>query len=222
MLEKLYEQIDKLRDGNERVCDRCGEILKSKYFPYKSINLCLWCYEKNHNIILRTLRKKLRLSKFAIGPSKILRGLLCPYCGEETITREGSIYVCSICSSEVNVKKKHIQKIKPKLCPACGSSQIRKARLSNNNHNEYFCKNCQSIWDFAKTKKGDFIRKTSVEKILSYLKNQKENNEPIEFYYRDDIKPRKIYDYFLDDKYINVKSDKGYFIKFLIDRIKKI
>ena len=188
MLEKLYEQIDKLRDGNERVCDKCGEILKSKYFPYKFINLCLWCYEKNHNIILRTLRKKLRLTKFAVSPNKILKGLVCPYCNEETIIKDGFIYVCSTCNSEVNVKKKHIQ-------------NTQKTKIK---------------------KKDQFIRETATGKILTYLKNQKESNKPIEFYYRNDVKPRKIYDYFLDEKYINVRSEQGYYIKFLIDRIRKI
>ena len=127
------------------------------------------------------------MAKSAVSPNKILKGLICSYCNKEAITKEGSIYVCNVCNSEV--VKRSINKTPEK----------RKIK-----------------------KKDQFVREVAIEKILSYLKNQKENNKPIEFYYRNDVKPRKIYDYFLDEKYINVRSDKRYFIKFLIDRIRKI
>ena len=51
---------------------------------------------------------------------------------------------------------------------------------------------------------------------------QETNNMTLKFWYRDDVNPREMNDYFIDKKYVQVKSDKGYFIKFLIDRIRKI
>jgi len=74
----------------------------------------------------------------------------------------------------------------------------------------------------TKTQNVDFKRETDLTVIKNYLENQKVNDDPIKFWYREDINPREIYDYNVDDKYINARSDKGYFIKFLIDRIRKI
>lgn len=45
---------------------------------------------------------------------------------------------------------------------------------------------------------------------------------PLKFWYRDDTKPREMYDYYIDEKYVQVRADKGYYIKFLTDRIRKI
>lgn len=73
-----------------------------------------------------------------------------------------------------------------------------------------------------KQKRTLFNRENSVEEITEYLRNQKNNNFPIRFWYRDDISPRKVSNYFIDEKYIQVKSDKGYYIKFLIDKVRKI
>jgi hypothetical protein len=61
-----------------------------------------------------------------------------------------------------------------------------------------------------------------LKEIVAYLKNQEIKKQPLIFWYRDDNTPRKIYDYFVDKKYVNVRSDKGYYIKFLIDKIRKI
>lgn len=41
-------------------------------------------------------------------------------------------------------------------------------------------------------------------------------------YYREDSEPRIIRNYKLDDKYIHVKSDKGYYYKYLIEAIRRI
>jgi len=61
-----------------------------------------------------------------------------------------------------------------------------------------------------------------LETIKKYLHTQKQNNSPLTFYYRQDTSPRKVFDYFIDDRYVQVRSDKGYYIKFLIDKIRKI
>jgi hypothetical protein len=67
-----------------------------------------------------------------------------------------------------------------------------------------------------------FKRETDLETIKSYLSRQKASNQPIEFYYRQDKTPRKIYNYYLDERYINAKGNQRYYIKFLIDKIRKI
>ena len=67
-----------------------------------------------------------------------------------------------------------------------------------------------------------FKRETDLETIKKYLHTQKQNNSPLTFYYRQDTSPRKVFNYFIDDRYVQVRSDKGYYIKFLIDKIRKI
>lgn len=113
-------------------------------------------------------------------------------------------------------------KLKPKNCPKCKSERIRKASLSYNKHNKYYCKNCNEVWDFEGAQKNNFKRENTLEEIIAYLKNQETNHMPLKFWYRDEIKSREMYDYFIDEKYVQVRSDEGYFIKFLIDRIRKI
>ena len=71
-------------------------------------------------------------------------------------------------------------------------------------------------------KKKNFKREADIETIKAYLHKQEETNSPISFYYREDISPRKFYNYFIDDKYVQVWSNKGYYIKFLIERIRKL
>jgi hypothetical protein len=67
-----------------------------------------------------------------------------------------------------------------------------------------------------------FARETGLEEIKNYLRRQKAVNAPVVFYYRKDSSPRRIYNYYLDERYVYVRSDKGYYIKFLIDKIRKI
>lgn len=74
----------------------------------------------------------------------------------------------------------------------------------------------------TKCKKDIFQRENTLAEIVAYLKNKKANNMPLKFWYRGDTNARDVYDYYLDEKYVNVRSEKGYFIKFLIDRIRKI
>ncbi len=72
-------------------------------------------------------------------------------------------------------------------------------------------------------KEENFNRESSLESINSYLLKQFANSKPIKFYYRDDIAPREFSSFFIvDNKYIKVLGSKGYYITFLIDRIRKI
>jgi hypothetical protein len=83
-------------------------------------------------------------------------------------------------------------------------------------------KEAASVRTARKKKKDRFQRETSLEVIKSYLKNNEILKNPLVFFYREDTSPRVISDYYLDEKYINVKSTEGYYIKFLIDKIRKI
>jgi hypothetical protein len=68
-----------------------------------------------------------------------------------------------------------------------------------------------------------FKRENTLEEIISYLKNQKANNLPLKFWYRSDIRPREVDDYYVGEKYLQVKYKYNkYYIKFLIDKIRKI
>ena len=55
----MHSDIANLIDGDKRSCDNCHEIKESRYFPYKSKPLCLWCYEKINNITLYKKRQEI-------------------------------------------------------------------------------------------------------------------------------------------------------------------
>jgi hypothetical protein len=114
----------------------------------------------------------------------------------------------------------------------CNSKYFEK-RGFRNGKQRYRCKECGRDWTSnevtrrksvkpLKTEKL-FLRENTLEEIINYLKSTEANGMPLQFWYRDDIEPRNIYDdYFIDEKYVNVLSEKGYYIKFLIDKIRKI
>ena len=62
----------------------------------------------------------------------------------------------------------------------------------------------------------------NIKKIMANILSLASNNAPLRFWYRSDIEPRNIRNYFINEKYLNVRSEKGYYIKFLIDKIRKI
>ncbi|NCD01165.1 IS1 family transposase [bacterium] len=243
----MHNQIDKLKYGDERACDDCGKIFESSRFPYKSVNLCLWCYEKQHGIRLKTLRNKLRIPSFQ---SKIKSRKLtidsnnkpnfCPNCYSDKIRKarlsqnKHNKYLCRECNniwdSEIKQDNTELNKsrnISPdSKCPVCNSLNYEKKGFRNGKQ-RYICKDCGRNWTSgvyveSVKKKNNFKSESTLEEILNYLKKREKNNMPLKFWYRDDIKPREVYDYFIDDKYIQVKSGKGYYIKFLIDKIRKI
>lgn len=161
----------------------------------------------------------------------------------------GSRQICSICQAESIVIDKNgnkicrncekTSKIHQKLqikqsetrCPACNSTNYEKKGFRNEKQ-RYICKDCGRNWTSGgvaenlfsrKIKTKDtFQRENTLEEIVAYLKNQEANNMSIKFWYRNDTKVREMHDYFVDDKYVQVRSDKGYYIKFLIDKIRKI
>ena len=116
-------------------------------------------------------------------------------------------------------------------CPACNSINYEKKGFRNQKQ-RYICKDCGRNWTSNGTinnfvsrnpkVKDTFQRENTLEEIIVYLKNQETNNKPLKFWYRDDVNPREMYDYFIDEKYVQVRADKGYYIKFLIDKIRKI
>jgi hypothetical protein len=71
-------------------------------------------------------------------------------------------------------------------------------------------------------KKEIFSRENSIDEIRSYLIEQKALNKPIKIFYRDDLTSRTLHGFNIDGPYLKVRNKKGYYIKFLIDRIRKI
>lgn len=116
-------------------------------------------------------------------------------------------------------------------CPVCNSLNYEKKGFRNQKQ-RYICKDCGRNWTdnlIAKNtiskklkRKDSFQRENTLEEIIYYLKNQESKNKPLKFWYRSDLEPREMHDYFIDEKYVQVRADKGYYIKFLIDRIRKI
>lgn len=156
------------------------------------------CYEKKHNRTLHSFREKLQ------------------YDNNNFFTQD--VY------KQSNYSNSTIK------CPLCYSQQIEKKGIRKGKQ-RYYCKKCGKNWTAElqssaskeiKKESDGFYSETSLREIWEYLKLQETFHTPITFYYRNDVKPRKIYDYYLDKNYINVKTEKGYYIKFLINKIRKI
>jgi len=190
-----------LKDGVERVCDGCGKIYKDIYFPYKSVNYCINCYEKKHGIVLHTYRKSI-----GVNYSSVIFPVVRKIIKEKDILNRGN------------------------SCPTCYSNNFEKKGFRNGRQ-RYICKDCGRNWTsteisskglFEGIKKHDFERENTLKDIITYLKKQEIAKDPLIFWYRDDVTPRNVYDYHIDEKYVNVRSSKGFFMRFLIDKIRKI
>ena len=253
----------------------------AKYFPFKSVDLCLDCWEEKHHRLLHTFRKELNYYN-NYNPKQAKHG---------EAHNNISVSWCPYCYSS-RVEKKGIRNGKQRCyCKNCGKNWTFEIPLDNNqkgtknesdilNHQEYKYdkyppindKNSLSekILQYLKNNPGEkaktiasdlgadkkqinfllyvklrgkciaknycwypkeqlnekntdnFTREFDVETIKTYIKNKKANNKPIVFYYRNDSFPRIFHEYFLDGKYIKVRTDEGYHLTFLIDKIKKL
>lgn len=229
----MHSQIDRLKEGDERACDNCGRIYEAIYFPYKSVNHCIDCYEKMHGVILHKYRKRINRNFFVKKTRIFERNLqVCPICQAESLfVDKGGNKICRNCEKIRKNQKKLKTKQEGTKCPACGSVNYEKKGFRNTKQ-RYICKECGRNWTSNKivenlvyrksNTKDNLQRENTLEEIVVYLKSQKENNMPLKFWYRNDTEPRETYDYFIDEKYVNVHSDKGYFIRFLINKIRKI
>lgn len=179
-------------------------------------------------------RKKIsRKHSFAKTPKRLVESRqVCSICQAESlvIDKNGN-KICRNCEKTSKIHQKLQTKQRVIKCPACDSANYEKKGFRNGKQ-RYVCKDCDRNWTSdgivknlfsGKTKTKDtFQRENTLEEIVTYLKNQEANNMPIKFWYRNDTKVREMHDYFVDDKYVQVRSDKGYYIKFLIDKIRKI
>lgn len=155
---------------------------------------------------------------------------VCPTCQAESlaIDRNGN-EICRNCEKTLKIYKK-INRNETR-CPACSSANYEKKGFRRERQ-RYVCKDCGRNWTSEEVIKGlistnikneySFQTENTLEEVITYLKNQAKNNKPLSFWYRNDVEPRKIYNYFIDEKYVQVRSDKGHYIKFLIDKIRKI
>lgn len=64
VLADYHQQIEKLINKEDRTCEKCERIYASHFFPYKNINLCLCCYEKDRHTCLHKFRANLDDSEY--------------------------------------------------------------------------------------------------------------------------------------------------------------
>jgi len=50
--------MEELESGTHRICIGCEKIFIAEFFPFKSVDLCVDCWEKKYRRTLRTFRKK--------------------------------------------------------------------------------------------------------------------------------------------------------------------
>lgn len=151
-LEDLYEQIDKLQDWDERACISCGKIFESKYFPYKTKNQCVNCYEKKHWKTLRTFRQRLNYyerTEENLNDNNV-----------ENATTKLTSLNCPTCNS-TNVKGKWYRNDKKRLlCDDCGKNWSISL--------DDVVDNTQKIVDIRK--EDTFKRENSIKEIMDYLR----------------------------------------------------
>lgn len=198
IVSDLHNQIDKLHNWDDRTCDNCLNIFSSNFFPYKTKNLCLNCYEKVNKKTLHTFRSNLKKdnSNEYVENNITNSSDVCPYCNSKNIWSKWYRWdtkrlVCKNCTKSWSVPM---------------NSYIEsKIKISNTKNEE------------------DFIREDSIENIKKYLNNNKNNNLPVSFYYKDKNSMDQYYNYYFDDKYLYVKSwYSKFYIKYLIDKIRKV
>lgn len=196
------------------------------------MNYCIDCYESKHRIILRKHRRKISRKKSSkkISNSFVPSYKVCSTCqAESLIVDRSGVEVCKNCEKTLKINKK--MKHNEAICPVCSSVNYEKKGFRNGKQ-RYMCKDCGRSWTSGGAVKNTISTKTkqenifkaenTPEEIIAYLKDQEKYNKPLVFWYRDDINPRITYDYFIDEKYVQVRADEGYYIKFLIDKIRKI
>lgn len=72
-------------------------------------------------------------------------------------------------------------------------------------------------------KEDSFIRENTIEEIRDYLKIKESNDSPVTIYYREKESMDIFYNYYFDDTYLHVKTwNSKYYIKYLIDKIRKV
>jgi len=69
----------------------------------------------------------------------------------------------------------------------------------------------------------NFTREFDIETIKEYIKNRKENNKPIAFYYRNNSFLIILHEYYLNGNYIKGKlNENGHYYTFRIDKIRRL
>ena len=207
IINDLHSQIDKLHNWDDRTCDNCLNIYPSAFFPYKTRNLCLNCYEKINNKTLHSFRQTVR------------QNWLSEYISSVNFIRNNNDNITNVTSITE--------------CPYCWSTDIW-SKWYRWDTKRLVCKNCNKSWSVSLNsyikpenekiiKEDNFLSENSIEEIRNYLEMKKNNNLPVSFYYKDKKSMDQYYDYYFDDKYLHVKSwYSRYYIKYLIDKIRKV
>lgn len=200
-LNNLYEQIDKLHDWNDRVCTSCNKIFKSQYFPYKTKTQCVNCYEKENWKTLWTFRQRLR-----------------------DYERNSDIDSPKVEKINFNNSSNETEQ-----CPYCYSRNIQ-WKGYRNNKKRLLCNNCWKNWsvllkDIVNNieKPDTFERENTIEEIKKYLKVKESSWSSVSIYYREKNSMDTFDNYYFDDTYLYVKTwNSRYYIKYLIDKIRKV
>jgi superfamily I DNA and/or RNA helicase/very-short-patch-repair endonuclease len=199
IVSDLHNQIDKLHNWDDRTCDNCLNIFSSNFFPYKTKNLCLNCYEKVNKKILHTFRNNLKNT----NSNEYV---------ENNITNSSD--VCPYCNSKNIWSKWYRWGTKRLVCRNCSKSWSVPITA--------YIKKPENKISYTKNEE-DFIREDSLEDIKKYLNNKKNNNLPVSFYYKNKNSIDEYNNYYFDDRYLYVKSwYSKFYIKYLIDKIRKV
>jgi DNA-directed RNA polymerase subunit RPC12/RpoP len=78
------------------------------------------------------------------------------------------------------------------------------------------------IWKLKEQNKENISGEFTIETIKTYIENKGSKYKPIVFYYLNDSFPRIIREYFLDGKYLRVRTDEGECKTFLLDKIRRV
>ena len=192
-----------MEKGTHRTCIGCKKIFIAEYFPFKSVDLCLDCWEEKHHRSLHAFRKKWEYTDIynSTNDEIILSEKILQYLKNNPGEKAKTI------ASDLGADKKQINfLLYVKLRGKC---------IAKN-----YCWYLK--WQLNEKNTDNFTKEFDVETIKTYIKNKKANNKPIVFYYRNDSFPRIIHEYVLDGNYIRVITDEGQHKTFLIDKIKKL
>jgi len=123
--------------------------------------------------------------------------------------------------SKDNVSIRSLSSRKPRLitCPNCQSESVRRARLSTNRHNKYFCRNCNETWDI--TEKRLKLKKTQKKLRKEILKKTTNEHISIEMTYKGI--QRIVHPYIYNDTYfVAFCTYRDELRTFRIDRMKSV
>lgn len=113
-----------MRDGSDRMCERCQKIHPASVFPYKGVDLCCDCWETEHGRTLHRFRETLdREASPAVNARE-----------NKTFS-----FLTDLCVETPN------EDISALICPNCGSTKANSKGIRKGKR-RYVCKKCRRSW----------------------------------------------------------------------------